>query len=271
MRRLEGKRVALAGQRKVEDIKKIVENLGGTALIRPAQGTTFLDDTHLEEDVKDLVQGTYDWFIFTTGIGTEILYNTADKMGLASEFLAALKSAKIGARGYKTINMLKKLGVTPTVRDDDGSTAGLVRELKSHSFDGCKVALQLHGDPAPALMTFLNDQNAKAKDILPYKHIPPQTDVMEQLLDEILTRKVDAVNFTSAPQPRNLFSFAREKGKEQEVLEAFETDVVALSVGKITAAALNDQGVKRVVVPLQERMGSAIVALEQYYQQTIEK
>lgn len=41
MRRLEGKRVALAGQRKVEDIKKIVENLGGTALIRPAQGTIF--------------------------------------------------------------------------------------------------------------------------------------------------------------------------------------------------------------------------------------
>ncbi|MES9760187.1 uroporphyrinogen-III synthase, partial [Priestia megaterium] len=112
MKRLEGKTVALVGQRKVEEISKIVENLGGTPLVRPAQGTIFLDDTHLEADIKELVKGNYDWFIFTTGVGTEILYKTADKLGLADEFLSSLKAANIAARGYKTVNMLKKLGVT---------------------------------------------------------------------------------------------------------------------------------------------------------------
>ncbi len=56
MKRLEGKTVALVGQRKVEEISKIVENLGGTPLVRPAQGTIFLDDTHLEADIKELVK-----------------------------------------------------------------------------------------------------------------------------------------------------------------------------------------------------------------------
>ena len=44
---------------------------------------------------------------FTTGVGTEILYKTADKLGLADEFLSSLQAANIAARGYKTVNMLK--------------------------------------------------------------------------------------------------------------------------------------------------------------------
>ncbi|MGV2686295.1 uroporphyrinogen-III synthase, partial [Clostridium perfringens] len=36
--------VALAGPRKAADMAKLVEKMGGTALLRPAQGTVFLDD-----------------------------------------------------------------------------------------------------------------------------------------------------------------------------------------------------------------------------------
>ncbi|MEB2275790.1 uroporphyrinogen-III synthase [Bacillus sp. ILBB4] len=267
MKRLEGKTVALVGQRKVEEISKIVENLGGIPLVRPAQGTIFLDDTHLEADIKELVKGNYNWFIFTTGVGTEILYKTADKLGLADEFLSSLKAANIAARGYKTVNMLKKLGVTPTVRDDDGSTAGLVRALHSFSFEGKHVALQLHGDPAPKLIDFLSNQKAQFKEILPYQHIPPKAEIMEQLINELISGKIDAVNFTSAPQARFLFSFAREHGQADHIRELFKSSVVAVSVGKVTAAALKEEGVDRIVIPDQERMGSAIVALEHYYQQ----
>lgn len=46
---LKGITVALAGPRKAEDMAKLVENMGGTALHRPAQGTTFLDDAALRE------------------------------------------------------------------------------------------------------------------------------------------------------------------------------------------------------------------------------
>lgn len=265
MRRLEGKRVALAGSRKIEEISKIITNLGGVALARPAQGTVFLDDSKLEEDIRELVKGTYDWFIFTTGIGTDTLHKTAEKLGLAEEFIQTISHSKVAARGYKTVNTLKTLGITPIVRDDDGSTAGLVRSLAPHLHKQAKVALQLHGDPAPKLISFLDEQDADYKEILPYQHIPPQQEVLEQLVQEIISGEVDAVNFTSTPQARFLFSYARDIGKLDEVLSAFSSNVVAVAVGKVTAAALKDEGIERVVVPEIERMGSAIVALENYF------
>jgi len=265
LKRLEGKRIALAGQRKVEELSKLVSNLGGVPLSRPTQGTIFLDDSNLEEDVKMVINGNYDWFIFTTGVGTETLYKTAEKIGMQDAFIQTIQQSNVAARGYKTVNMLKKFNITPDVRDDDGSTVGLVRSFAPFDLKGCKVALQLHGDPAPKLIEYLQEQQADFKEILPYKHIPPQTEVLEQLVEEILTNKVDAVNFTSTPQARFLFSYAREQNVYNELLEAFENNVVAVAVGKVTAAALRDEGVTRLVIPKEERMGSAIVALEHFY------
>ncbi|MFT8321144.1 MAG: uroporphyrinogen-III synthase [Bacillus sp. (in: firmicutes)] len=271
MKRLEGKRIALAGQRKAEELSKLIINLGGIPLQRPAQGTIYLDDSNLEEDIKHLVAGNYDWFIFTTGVGTETLYKTAERIELGEAFITTIQAAKVGARGYKTVNMLKRLNIAPLVRDDDGSTVGLVRSLASHDLKGCKVALQLHGDPAPKLIEFLQEQQAEFKEILPYKHIPPNEEVLEKLTAEILHGEVDAVNFTSTPQARFLFSYAKEKGVYDEMLQAFSNHVIAVAVGKVTAAALREEGVERMVIPKEERMGSAIIALEHFYKEEYQK
>lgn len=267
LKKLDGKRIALAGQRKNEELSKLIENMGGIPLIRPAQGTVFLDESNIKADIKSLVEGDFDWMIFTTGVGTDTLHNIAGKMGLDREFIETLGKAKIAARGYKTVNVLKKLGITPVVRDDDGSTAGLVRELAAHDLKGCRVALQLHGDPAPRLIGWLDEQGCEYREILPYKHVPPQAEVMEQLITEILNGDIDAVNFTSTPQARFLMSYAREKEVGQDILEAFSKNVVAVAVGKVTAQALREEGIERLVIPENERMGSAIVALGEYYQE----
>ena len=179
MSKLNGRTVALLGARKTEELSKIVQNLGGVPLVRPAQGTVFLDDSHLEEDVTRLMAGEFDWIILTTGVGTELLYKTAVKMEAGDRFIEALQSMKIAARGYKTVNMLKKLGLQPLIRDDDGSTAGLVRNLEGHLPGGVKVALQLHGDPAPLLMNWLDEQKVEHKEILPYEHIAPEKETMD--------------------------------------------------------------------------------------------
>lgn len=265
MKRLEGKKIALAGSRKTDEISKIIQNLGGIPLVRPAQGTVYLDDANLENDILELVKGKYDWFIFTTGIGTETLYKTAQSMGLENEFVNTIRLAKVAARGYKTVNALKRLEIIPAARDDDGSTAGLIRVLQTFELSGTKVALQLHGDPAPLLIQFLEGQEAEYKEILPYRHVPPKPEILSQLVNEILAGEIDSVNFTSTPQARFLFSYARESGVLEPVLTAFATKVVAVAVGKVTAAALRDEGVERIIVPELERMGSAIVALENFY------
>jgi uroporphyrinogen-III synthase len=265
MKKLTGKHIALVGPRKAEEQSAIVKNLGGIPLLRPAQGTVFLNDSNVESEITSLIEGLFDWLIVTTGAGLETLVKNSEKMGQEEAFLAALKKVKIAARGYKTVNMLKKLDLKPVVRDDDGSTAGLVRELAPYDFTGLRVALQLHGDPAPKLVEWLQQQKAVFHEILPYKHIPPEPEILEQLITELLEGQIDAVSFTSTPQVRFLFSYAKEKGVKDEVLAAFSKGVVALSVGKVTGQALREQGVERIVMPEDERMGSALMELAQFY------
>ncbi|HAF98493.1 uroporphyrinogen-III synthase [Paenibacillus sp. FSL K6-1566] len=261
--------VALAGPRKAEEMAKLVEKMGGTPLIRPAQGTVFLDDEVLRESIEDwLKEPAPPWAIFTTGIGLEAIYDMAEQMGALDRLNATLTQTTIAARGYKTVNALKKRGLTPIVRDDDGSTSGLIRALAPFDLAGQRVILQLHGESAPKLVEWLESRGAQVEPILPYKHIPPREEDISLLVDEIIQGKVDAVAFTSAPQFRFLADFAKDHGKLEAVLEAFRGPVIAVAVGKVTAQGLREEGITRLLVPEDERMGSMMVELGRYFAQS---
>ncbi|QGQ99382.1 uroporphyrinogen-III synthase [Paenibacillus psychroresistens] len=264
MGKLEGKRVALTGPRRAEDLSKFVVKLGGIPLIRPAQGTVFLEDAHVEDEIRRLLKENVDWFIFTTGLGIETLLRIADNMELLDAFMSKLKRAKLAARGYKAIGALKKLGLETMARDDDGTSAGLVRALAEHDLTGCRVALQLHGDPAPKLVQYLQEQNAEFREILPYRHVPPEREVLVSLVAEILNGEIDAVTFTSGPQVRFIFAYAAEQGVLAELLAAFAGPTVAVAVGKYTADVVREAGVSRVIYPQEERMGNMILAFVEY-------
>lgn len=261
---LKGFTVALAGPRKSEEMAKLVHNMGGTALLRPAQGTVFLDDEALQEGLNSWINHPPYLVILTTGMGLDALFEKADNMGVADRFLEVLSGSLIAARGYKTVNALKKRGLTPEVRDDDGSTIGLIRGLQSFDLKGKEVVLQLHGDPAPRTISWLEEAGAKTRQVLPYRHTPPEPSQLERLLLEITEGKIDAVAFTSAPQFRFLSAFAREQGQLDEMVKSFEEKVLAVSVGRITSEALKEEGIKRIIMPEHERMGSMMVELGKY-------
>lgn len=264
-RRLEGKRVALTGPRRSQELGKLVENLGGVPLYRPAQGTVILDDIDLRNGIISWINSPPDWSIFTTGIGLEALFDLAEDMGVAGQLWDILRENKIAARGYKTANALKKRQLTIQVRDDDGSTEGLIRELSAYDLNNRSVMLQLYGDPNPRLVAWLEEQGASCKQILPYRHIAPPEGELEQLLNDVIEGRVDAVTFTSGPQVRFLMEHAKKQGKLDELLQALEGPVIAVAVGKVTAQGLFEAGVPRVVAPKEERMGSMMVELARYY------
>lgn len=263
-KQLKGITVALAGPRKSEEMAKLVGNMGGIPLFRPAQGTVFLDDGALREGLNSWTQQPPDWAVLTTGMGLDALFGMAEDMGLGGRFLEVLSASSIAARGYKTVNALKKHGLVPAVRDDDGSTSGLIRGLQEFELAGKEVVLQLHGEPAPRLTAWLEAAGASVREVQPYRHTPPEPGALELLLTEILEAKVNAVAFTSAPQFRFLSQYAQEQGKLAQMLEAFEREVLAVSVGKITSQALKEEGVQRIIMPEHERMGSMFVELGRY-------
>lgn len=264
---LTGKTIAIAGSRKLEEISALIEKQGGMAVIRPLQGTVFFAEKEVEADLRRFVEEGADWVILTTGIGTNSLIDLADKLGIKEQLLSRFKEAKIGARGYKTLAVLKNLEIAPVAVDDDGTNRGLVRSLEKYDFTGKRVLVQLHGEAAPALIRFLEENGAIVHQILPYLHTPPQKDTVEQLCQELLEGRVNAVCFTTAVQVRFLFEYAKEHGYIEDMVKIFNQDALAVAVGKITAESIREEGIERLVAPEFERMGAMIVELARYYDQ----
>ncbi|MBO9608950.1 MAG: uroporphyrinogen-III synthase [Paenibacillaceae bacterium] len=271
MTRLEGKIIAVTGPRKADDLGRMIGKFGGTALMRPAQGVAYLDDTSIERQLISLIERPADWIVLTTGAGTDVLMQAAAKFGLADPFLGALRRMNIAARGYKTANALRAFGLAPAARDDDGTTAGLLRALAPHELRGARVALQLYGDPAPRLNGTLAARGALCEELLPYRHIPPEDDVIGALIDEIASAAVDAVAFTSTIQVRYVMGSAARFGRLEAVQAAFAERVLAVAVGKVTAESLREEGVARVLFPEEERMGSMVVAMGKYFARAAER
>lgn len=262
---LSGKKVVICGSRKIEEISTLIEKQGGIPIVRPLQGTVFLAEKEVEPDLVKFVEEGADWVIFTTGIGLETLINIAGKLGLAEPFLKNIHDAKVASRGYKSLSALKKLGITADAVDEDGTTNGLARALEKFDLSGKKVWLQLHGETAPALTKFLEDKGAAVQQILPYQHIAPDMETVAALCDELQTGRCDAVCFTTATQVRSLFDYARNQKIHPEIVNCFLENTLAVAVGKVTAEALREEGIERLLVPDHERMGAMIIELSQYY------
>ncbi|WP_143415671.1 uroporphyrinogen-III synthase [Geobacillus sp. E263] len=263
---MHGKRIVLCASRKLEEMTALIEKQGGIAIVRPAQGTIFSKEGELEDEIRAVIAMRPDWFIFTTGIGVETLLEAAERGKVKEEFVRTIQHANVAVRGYKTIAALKKIGVAPVAASDDGTTKGLIRSLRMHSFADKRVIIQLHGDTAPTLKQFLKENGAACTELLPYRHVAPDSDILEKLYEEVTRGEVDAVCFTAAMQVRFLFSFVKEQKDIELFRRALNEQVIACAVGKVTAEALQEEGITRIVAPELERMGAMIVTLSQYFE-----
>ncbi len=264
---LTGRRVAIAGDRRFDDIDKLVGKQGGEAVSRPMMRSAPLDDPETTEAVRKLCDEGCDWLVLVTGMGTRAMVKVATSLGRRDDLLTQLRRAKIAARGYKTVKALKELGLKPVVQDDDGTTEGLRRQLEPYDFSSTSVAFKLHGERVPELTEWLEARGASVYEIPLYRYQPPSDAEVQTLLDEIFSEELDAVAFTSNTQVNYLFAVAERLGQAAALRDAFTGPVQAVSVGHMTSAALCEVGVTNIVQPEHERMGAMIVALAGHYQE----
>ncbi|MFB5192257.1 uroporphyrinogen-III synthase [Alicyclobacillus fastidiosus] len=262
--KLEGKRIVVAADRRSEEISTLVQKNGGEPLIRPLQGTLYTDEAMLDRELTDMLASDVDWVIFTTGIGAQKVWHVAERLGLGEALSSFLQRVRVAARGRKTTKFLLEQGIHPDARDDDGTTQGVLRALEPFAMEGTKVCVQLHGELPKALERWCAQKERRVSFLHAYDYLRPEQAVLEQLVNEVCTGSVDAVAFTSAQQPRFLFRYASQIGVDKALVAGFEK-VVAAAVGKVTAEALREQGVTRVIAPVEERMGAMIIELVHYF------
>ncbi len=249
---LAGRRIALAEGRQQEELARLFEFEGATALRYPLLSILDAPDPAPVLDwIRDLNAGRFARVLLMTGEAVLRLLALAEREGLRDAFVAALGRTPTLTRGPKPARALKEIGLNPTNAAQPPTTEGVIATLRHDSFDGQTVAYTLAGVPNPVLEQFLTGAGATPRAVLPYVYAPASsTERVADLIRRLGAGEVDVLIFTSAPQVERLFETAKELGAEAALFEGLDRARIA-AVGPIVADALRARGSRADVCPEQ--------------------
>ena len=251
-------RMAYAGLRRKEEFKALAERLGFIPLLFPVQATEKVPVPEYEDRLRELDRGV-DLFLATTGVGIKDLLRAAQDLGL--DLKKPLEKAFRLARGAKAARALREIGLPPHAVGD-GTSQSLLPLLPQGSG---VAALQLYGKPLPLLEGALRARGYRVLPLLPYRHLPDPEGIL-RLEEAVLGGEVDALAFVAAIQVEFLFEGAKDP---KALAEALNTRVKALAVGRVTADALREWGVRPFYVDETERLGSLLQSFKRALQKEV--
>ncbi len=266
MKGLAGKKIGVAAVRASKEISLLIEKQSGTPVILPIQGRQRLNEQISEENISDFLAGTFDWAIFTTGIGARTLTDSAESIGLLEPYINKLNSTKLAVRGSKTMKWIKEHDLKPIYVSDDGTMANLLAAL-TEEYKGKspqRIFLQAYDQDDDKLKSLLEENGHSVYLSRPYSYEKPDSLVVDQLKQSIIEQSLDAIVFTSKTQVKNIFADGEQQA---QLIQAFNDRVFAVAVGKVTAQELENHGIVQVLQPEHQKMGAMIVALDRHYRQ----
>lgn len=251
-RPLEGRTVALAEGRQLEELADMLAREGATPLRCPM--VSILDapnaapvNTWLEE----LLAGQFSHVVLLTGEGLRRLLGFADRNGQRAAVVAALAKIRTVTRGPKPVRALREVGLAPTLVAGIPTTEGVIEALKTEELRGRTVGVQLYAPENPALLDFLRTAGATARPVLPYVYAAAaDSERVADLIGQLAAGKVDVLVFTSSPQVDRLYEVATERHLEDRLREGLQRVRVA-AVGPVVADNLRGRGARVDICPEQ--------------------
>lgn len=194
----------------------------------------------MERAIKGLVDGHYQWIVFTSVNAVKATWDKLTEFGLDARALAGVRVAAVGA---KTSESVKDLGITPELlpRPEARNASGLV-----DVFPPCDPDLDLvdrvllpRADIATdVLVDGLIDLGWEVDDVVAYRTVraaPPSPEIR----DMIKTGGFDAVCFTSSSTVKNLVGIA---GKPH-------ARTIIACIGPMAAQTAEEHGLRVDVMP----------------------
>lgn len=244
---LAGRRIALPESRELDLFADMLIKRGGEVLRCPLVSIHDApDQAPVIRWLQEFVANPGDYLILLTGEGLRRLVDAAQRAGggLADRFIERLGEVRKITRGPKPGAALRKIGSKADVVAVEPTTEGVIKTLQAENLSGRQIAVQLYGtEPNALLMDYLAQAGARVTTVSPYVYADHVEDAqVEQLIDALIKRQVDAIAFTSATQVRRLFQIARSGAGEDALLASLAAIKVA-AVGPVVADELNQRGV----------------------------
>jgi uroporphyrinogen-III synthase len=210
---------------------------------------------------EELFAGRIDMVIFLTGVGTRILTRIIETKYTHDEWVNALSSVALVARGPKPVAALSDLGLTPQVRAPEPNTwRELLAALDSSPYNlaGLKVAVQEYGVTNADFLNGLRSRGALVSRVPIYQwDLPSDTSPLKEAVSLIAGGKSDVALFTTSVQVVNLMKVASELGRDAELLKSLQGMLVA-SIGPTTSEMLREYGINPDVEPSHPKMAALV-------------
>ena len=242
---LQGRVVALAEGRQLEELAQMLEKEGATAWRCPMVSILDAPDpTPVLAWLRELIAGRFALVILMTGEALRRLLKLGDQEGLREAVVTALSRTRTLTRGPKPVRALNEIGLTPSKIAERPTTDGVITSLKEESLQGRTVGVTLYGEPNPALVRFLEEAGATVQTVLPYVYAPASdSQRVAELIQRMSEGKVDVIMFTSSPQVDRLYEVAADQGLMAELQKGLTLIKVA-AVGPVVAENLRQRGAR---------------------------
>ena len=211
--------------------------------------------TQMERAVKGLVDGRYQWVVFTSTNAVRAVWEKFGEFGLDARAFSGVKIACVGAA---TAERVRAFGITPdlvpnALESQESSSEGLLAIFPPHDdvLDPVDRVLLPRADIATeTLAAGLRDRGWEIDDVTAYRTVraaPPPAPIREA----IKTGGFDAVCFTSSSTVRNLVGIA---GKPH-------ARTIVACIGPQTAETAREFGLRVDVQPEEARVPALVDAL----------
>ena len=263
-----GLRVLSLESRRSVEVAKLIRTYGGEPLTAPAMREIALEfNEPILEFADALMRGAFDLVIFTTGVGVRALVKIVSEHYDREQFLQALRSITIAARGPKSSSALRELGIPIAVVAPEPFTwRSLMAALESNlgsSLQGMNIAVQEYGTSNPELLTALAEKSVSITRLLVYQWaLPEDVQPLREAVLALAHGHVDVVLFMNAGQVAHLFLMAERMGYTEALYEGFRSTVIG-SIGPSTTEGLTLSGLQPDYEPSQSKMGFLINEIAQ--------
>ncbi|MCI0380083.1 MAG: uroporphyrinogen-III synthase [Gemmataceae bacterium] len=249
---LNGRTIALAEGRQLEELAQMLEKEGAVALRCPMVSILDpADDGAALAWLEELVAGRFDYVVLLTGEGLRRLLACADRYGLRDRVLGALARTRTVTRGPKPVKALKEVGLAPGLIAAVPTTEGVIATLRGEVLTGKSVGVQLYSASNPPLVEFLEKAGVTVRTVQPYVYAPASdADQVVELFRRLESGGVDAIVFTSSPQVDRLFEVAAQKQLDALLRGGLKKTKVA-AVGPVVADNLHARGIRVDICPDQ--------------------
>jgi uroporphyrinogen-III synthase len=254
-----GLRVVAFESRRGGEMAELIRRHGGDPLIAPTMREVVQTDrAALLAYVQALAAGEIDVVILLTGVGVRLLAETVAQEWPRERLAAALRRARLVARGPKPVAALRALGVQPDVLVPEPNTWREVLATLDQRLPvaGARVAVQEYGVSNEDLVRGLEARGASVRRVPIYRwELPDDLGPLRAAIEAVCGGRADVVLFTSANQVYTLFHVA---GTEAGRLRAACNRVLIASVGPICSAAVRDHGLSPDLEPEHAKMGHLV-------------